>query len=552
VGPALLERKPGSTLTCCWLLLFAAGCVSRQLPAPSGPLSHLELAYQDLRYWDDQTRLMSSLVSDTTPAGLPAAAVAESLGRARKTFALLLNRLDTTALDSTERAARAVMQQAWHETLEGASTASADVADSVSILSRAIYADYGEAAGRIIVGNDTLNRLAILGRLGREKDRETRHRLFLALAPVWQSINGDNSSTSRYRALVRLRRATWEASGSPIEAKAPAFGLSSRELEAWLTGALRAWRAAMPDTLLEPWDWYYRAGEASRLLTPRVPRVADLIEVNQRFYTSIGAGPYRLGIHYDLLPRAGKDPVAFTDFGSRRRWGRHGWTGTEPWVFTAYLDGGFDNLGELLHESGHGIHIAGIATRPAWNDWPDNDTFTEALADVPAMELYEPSWQHRFLGDSAPLAVSLRARYAGIMMDMAWALFEIQVHRTPDADPNRIWSDLTRDYLGMVPHPEISWWAMRGQLINAPGYLVNYAFGAFITADIRARAASLHHPVAANHPDLYPWLQRTLYRWGRERASRTVLEEFLGRPVRPEALLADLTRMQGPSTPRSR
>ncbi|MFN8651531.1 MAG: hypothetical protein U0133_06495 [Gemmatimonadales bacterium] len=39
-----------------------------------------------------------------------------------------------------------------------------------------------------------------------------------------------------------------------------------------------------------------------------------------------------------------------------------------------------------------------------------------------------------------------------------------------------------------MPHPE--WSGGRcGANVDAPGYLINYAFGAFITADIRARAA---------------------------------------------------------------
>ena len=215
----------------------------------------------------------------------------------------------------------------------------------------------------------------------------------------------------------------------------------------------------------------------------------------------------------------------------------------EPWVFTSYLGGGLDNLAELLHESGHAIHIAAIHTRPAYTTWPDNDTFTEALADLPALELYEPAWQTRFLGDSAPLKESLRAKYAGIVLDFAWALFEIRVHRTPDADPNRIWADITSRYLHIRPHPEWSWWAMRGQLIDGPGYLVNYALGAFLVADMRARVAERWGPFAQADEQMYPHLAETIYRFGLERHSRRVLEEFLGRSARPDALLADLARM---------
>ena len=123
------------------------------------------------------------------------------------------------------------------------------------------------------------------------------------------------------------------------------------------------------------------------------------------------------------------------------------WNSGEPWVFTSYLAGSFDNLAELLHETGHAIHIAAIRTRPAYMDWPDNDTFTEALADFPAMELYEPAWQIRFLGDSVTLAESLRAKYAGIVFDVAWGLFELRMDRNPSQDPNQLWTDITQHLL---------------------------------------------------------------------------------------------------------
>lgn len=538
-GPAAVRSRPVFALAWSGLLLLAWGCgAAPGLPAPIGRLAPLERQYARLRDWDDQSRLLASLASDTTPDGVTGAAVGDSLAAARAAFADLLARLDTTSLAPADRRARATMREAWLGGLDGATALGGTARDSLTELTARVYADYGLAAGAIVVDGDTLDRLAILGRVGREPDPEIRRRLFLALAPVWRSVNGDNGAGSRYRTLLRLRRAAWGDRGSPIEAKAPAFGLDMPALERWLTGALEQWRATLPDALIQPWDWYYRAGEASRLLSPRVPSVGDLERVNRAFYRSLGAPPDSLRVRYDLRPRPGKDPVAFTDFGRR--------TPAEPWVFTAYLDGGFDNLGELLHETGHAIHIAAIRTRPAWRDWPDNDTFTEALADLAAMELYEPQWQERFLGASAPLAASLRARYSGIMMDMAWALFEIRVHRAPGSDPNRLWSDITSEYLGIAPHPEWSWWAMRGQLIDAPGYLINYAFGAFLTADLRARAAARGHPIAADHPDLYPWLSASLYRFGRERGAREVLERFLGRPVGPEALLTDLRRLQPP------
>jgi hypothetical protein len=79
-------------------------------------------------------------------------------------------------------------------------------------------------------------------------------------------------------------------------------------------------------------------------------------------------------------------------------------------VVATYGEGGFDNLVELLHESGHAVHIASIRTRPAFADWPDSDVFTEALGDLLAAEAFEAPWQRRYLGSTPPESASLRAR----------------------------------------------------------------------------------------------------------------------------------------------
>jgi hypothetical protein len=267
----------------------------------------------------------------------------------------------------------------------------------------------------------------------------------------------------------------------------------------------------------------------------RIPR-ERLAALNAAVWRALGADVDALHVHYDLDPRDGKDPVAFTTFGGRLP--------IEPWVFATYRAGGLDNLNELLHETGHAVHLAAIRTRPAFRDWPDSDPFTEAVADVVALDVYEPVWQQHWLGDSVPLAAGLESRYGGIVLDVAWAMFELRMLREPGADPNVVWAGLTRDYLHIRPHPELSWWAMRGQLVDAPGYMVNYAAGAILIAAIRARIRTAHGPFIEGDASWYGWIAPRLYRFGLERPTREVLEAFLGGPVSPVALLADMRRMR--------
>jgi hypothetical protein len=125
------------------------------------------------------------------------------------------------------------------------------------------FACYGAAARRIIVDADTLDRLSILGLLGRTDDPDRRRRLFLALEPVWKSVNGDDAEASPYRAMVRGRLEGWAGGETPMAERARSLGVPSDTLEQWLVSVLEAWRAGMPDTMLEPWDFYYLTGAAA-------------------------------------------------------------------------------------------------------------------------------------------------------------------------------------------------------------------------------------------------------------------------------------------------
>ncbi|HTG85202.1 MAG TPA: hypothetical protein VL853_10340 [Gemmatimonadales bacterium] len=293
--------------------------------------------------------------------------------------------------------------------------------------------------------------------------------------------------------------------------------------------------------MIEPWDWYYFTGGADRRLSPRVSR-ESMLPITRKWFTALGASPDQLRIQYDIEPRSGKYPVAYTTFGDRPHLSDKGWWPGEPAVFASYRVGGLGNLAELLHETGHGVHIAGIRTRPAFADWPDSDTFTEAVADLVSLDVYEPRWQQRMLGDSVSLDESLRSKYGGVVLDMAWALFEIRMFAQPDQDPNTVWTDITSRYLRIRPHAERSWWAMRGQLVDGPGYMLNYALGAFLTAQLRARIRELRGSWTEGDEGWYAWVREALFRWGQERPTSEVVSEFLGGSVRPEALLTDLSR----------
>jgi hypothetical protein len=397
-----------------------------------------------------------------------------------------------------------------------------------------------EHGNRLRYDGREIDRGSALALLHTVDDPAQRRALFEAFVPLWTALNGRNEPDSPYRRLVALAAADARERGSEIDAAARAIGIESDQVERWLVRVLEAWRDANPSRAIEPWDYRYVHSAAGRQLDAAIP-AGVLRPVNDRFFADLGADPVTLGVVFDLAPRAGKSPLAYSDFLTRGRLVGSTWRRPLARVVGTYAEGGLFALNELVHETGHAVHVSAIHTRPAFMDWPDT-LFTEAFADVPSWSVYEPAWQRRYLGAAAPEAASLRALYANVMLDVAWSLFELRLLRDPAADPNAMWTDITHRYLHVTPHPEWPWWAMRVQLAGNPGYMVNYGLGAVLTAAMRERVAGAIGPIETGNATWYPWVSERLLRFGSERDTRALLADLLGGPVSPDALLRQLQR----------
>jgi hypothetical protein len=407
-------------------------------------------------------------------------------------------------------------------------------------LRAALVSCYVEHGNRMAYAGGTIDRGTALQLLHVTDEVAQRRAIFDAFAPLWAALNGRNEPDSPYRRMIALAAADARAHGSEIDAAARAIGVSTAEVERWLVQMLEAWRDANPATPIEPWDFRYVNGAANRELQARIP-AAKLLPVNQRFYAELGADLGALAVVFDLEPRPDKSPLAYTDFLTRGREVEGAWRRPVPRVLGTYPEGGLFSLNELVHENGHAVHVAAIRTRPAYMDWPDT-LFTEAFADVPSWSVHEPSWQRRYLGTAVSEPVSMRALFANVMLDVAWSLFELRMLRDPATDPNALWTTITHEYLHVVPHPEVPWWAMRVQLAGNPGYMVNYGLGAVLTAEMRAATIQAIGAFDTGNPRWYPWLSGQLLQYGASRDARRLLQDLLGRPVSPDALLRQVRR----------
>ncbi|HYH92992.1 MAG TPA: hypothetical protein VD763_07520 [Candidatus Saccharimonadales bacterium] len=475
----------------------------------------------------------------TGPSPVEAAAYDAS----RRAFAASLDRVAVPDGDSVAAAGLATIRAALPTLDEYVPVAGIDSpidggADpELAAFAAATLEAYGEAASAIRIGEETIDRLTAFGRLATTPDDGERRAIFEAMAPVWRAIAGDGADTTPYRRIVAGSAARWARDGSVIDANAAVLGIEPGRLEPMLESILRAGRRLLETvtdgTPIEPWDYRFVIGAAERALGPLVP-LDRLQAINDAHLRALGADPLALGIRYDVAPRPGRPviPLAFT-------------VGVGipavPWIFATYREGGLGNLAELLHESGHAIHMAAIRTRPCFAEAPaDHAAFFEAIADVIGWDTGEPAFQRQHLGAAVDHEVARLDRYGHVLLDVCWALFEIALHRDPTLRPNDVWTRITHDGLGIVAHPEWSWWAVRGQLVEAPGYLANYALSAIAAAAIRARLRSIRGDWSTGDPGWYPYVAKRLLRSGAERAPGELLERFLGRPLTADALLADL------------
>jgi hypothetical protein len=219
------------------------------------------------------------------------------------------------------------------------------------------------------------------------------------------------------------------------------------------------------------------------------------------------------------------------------------WRPRPPRVFATYAAGSLANLRDLLHQSGRAVHMAAVRTRPAFLDWSVNDApFLEGVADVLGWDPDEPAWQRQWLGEAADPRDSVRYRYGGVILDVAWALFEIELHRHPDRRPNGVWAEITAYGLGIEPHPEWSWWAMRPQLVDSPGSLAGLALSAMVAAAVRERIWDLQGPWWSGDPGWYAFMSERLFAAGASRSPAELIGDLLGRPLTAGPLLDDLRR----------
>jgi hypothetical protein len=422
-----------------------------------------------------------------------------------------------------------------------------------SALRKALYSCFGEVGNNLSFEGKPVTRDSAIAMLGQLDDPQRRKALFLAFVPLWESINGKDEPDSPYRRRIKFAAADAAAHGSSssmsIDAAAKDLALTTDEVEHWLEKILDTWRQVTPDQPVEPWDYRYVAGAADRALASTLSP-ESMLAMNYAYYRDLGADLKNLGILYDLEPRPGKAPITYTDYVTMGRVENGAWQPTVSRVSASFGQSGLYVLNMLVHENGHAVHYEAIHNRPAFMDIGD-DFFCEAFADVTSWNVYDPAWQRKYMvrevSEKVSESAGLRSQYTMVTLEATWALFELRMLRHPEADPNVVWTEITSHYLHIIPHPEYSWWAQRVQLVDAPGFMINYGLGAVVTAELRQHIREQIGPFNTGNPRWYSFVKSNLLQYGTEKETLELLRGFLGRPVSPDALVNDIRRLSLPA-----
>ena len=516
----------------------------------SAAVAEAETVYADLA---DSYGIISTIDSGmfATYQGNDRSAWERVYGEKRKQLTEKLSKISASGLSPLDARALEVMNRHLHDDFpeqfkdENAPPEHCQDAQhqdlSMASLEGALYTCFTELGNNLEFEGKRVMRVSAFDMLEEMSEEERRKKLFYAFAPLWEAVNGKNNPTSPYRRMLPLVVSAAPARGTEIDSAARTIGVSSREVERWLEQILDTWRQVDGGQMVEPWNYYYRGGGADRLLSAVTPK-DSFLAVNQRYYHDLGADLQQLGILYDLDARPGKAPLAYTDYVTRGRLVDGKWRSTVVRISGNYATGGLGLLNELVHENGHAVYMMAIHVRPAFMDVGDA-LLDEAFADVPSWNTFEPAWQRKYLSQAAPEALSMHSLFSNVVLDVAWALFECRMLRNPSADPNAVWTDITSRYLHIVPHPELSWWAMRVQLVQMPGYMVNYGLGSVLTADLRQHTREAVGAFETGNSQWFSWTSEHLLHYGEELDTPTLLKQFLGRPVSPRPLLAQIRRI---------
>ena len=319
-------RKPTRS-ACLNLLCLAFACMTAATTVAGSAgtgLASIETAYADLNDAYDAISLIDSGLS-ASYTGRDRQAWQQIYTAKRQEVSAGLARMETRGFSTEDKRAVKLMRAGVEALLEAPESMAPvsrcsdaqgdDPAGGLQFkpLREALYACFAELANNLDFEGGKVNRVAAFDLLTRMDEAARRKTLFYAFVPLWQAINGKSEPDSPYRRMIAMAATDAKRNGSQIDAAARTVGASTADIEAWLEQILDTWRQVSSDTPIEPWDYRYAGGAAERELGESIDRAA-MQPLNERYYLDLGADLKGWGTLYDLDPRFGKAPLAYTSY----------------------------------------------------------------------------------------------------------------------------------------------------------------------------------------------------------------------------------------------
>lgn len=352
---------------------------------------------------------------------------------------------------------------------------------------------------RVRLGGREVRSTEIAQVLRSEPDRALRKKAFLARAQVNRPL-----VEAGFLDLLRLRRELAAAYGAPdfVAYQLEMAELSPRVFDGWeeQAAALRPryrevgaalGRKYLREEEIMPWDIAYLGARLAPQLAAPVD-MAGYRETLRGLFLKFGFDLDRFNITYDIFPRRHKSEWGYNFTIERGRDSR----------VLANVEGRYQELGVLLHETGHAVHSFSLDPADILLNMGVSGIVSEGIANLFGGFLY-----HRaFFGGLLPGGVRTAERdfarlrefnRAGAFSAMAGILFDQALYRedlTSLDDINQLYWSWHRRIMGEKPYAAEPAWGFRIHHTTHPVYLHNYFLGD-LTNEMLKQAFCKRHKV---------------------------------------------------------